>query len=115
MFHRAPAEVAILRTEITEGIAGGPGCANTCRSCSLYSWAGSSFIGCSHLDEEVPNEKGVSQPPAKGASGQKSKRAVRQKRKNTESSKEKQVRYFLSGYTLWQPTATFLKMNKSKY
>lgn len=101
VFHRAPAEVAILSTEITEGTSGGPGRANTCRSCSLYSRAGSWFIGCSHLGVEMPNEKKVLQHPAKGASGQKSNRAVRQKRKNTEGSQEKQVRYFLSGYTLW--------------
>jgi len=35
VFHRDPAAQAILRTELAEGTAVGPGCASVCRCCNL--------------------------------------------------------------------------------
>lgn len=88
VFHRDWAERAILRTEVTEGMAVGPGCANSADAAPgattaklRCGGAGSFFIGCCHLSVEVPNEKGVLHPAAaaRAAWGQKSGRAVRQK------------------------------------
>lgn len=80
-------EGGILCTGITEGMAvGSAGCPQEAVG------AGGWFItGCCHLSVEVPNDK--RECP--------SKRRGRQKRENTEGPKEKQVRYFLSGNTLW--------------